>query len=61
MLETSTDVLPLRRAFNAAWTAEAYEAYKARLASAVGAPIPFRVCENCSPVDESSPAAVAEA
>jgi hypothetical protein len=36
----------LRRAFNAAWTAEAYEAYKARLASAVGAPIPFRVCES---------------
>jgi hypothetical protein len=36
----------LRRAFNASWSAEAYEAYKARLASAVGAPIPFRVCES---------------
>jgi hypothetical protein len=36
----------LRRAFNASWTPGAYEEYKARLASAVGAPIPFRVCES---------------
>jgi hypothetical protein len=36
----------LRRAFNASWSALAYEAYKARLAEAVGAPIPFRICET---------------
>jgi hypothetical protein len=36
----------LRRAFNAAWTPAAYEAYKARLAADAGAAIPFRVCES---------------
>lgn len=36
----------LRRAFNAAWTPSAYEAYKARLATETGAPIPFRLCET---------------
>jgi hypothetical protein len=36
----------LRRAFNATWSAAGYEEYKARLASQVGAPIPFRVCES---------------
>jgi hypothetical protein len=37
---------PLRRAFNAAWTERAYEAYKERLAEAAGSPIGFRVCES---------------
>jgi hypothetical protein len=37
---------PLRRAFNAAWTSAQYEAYKARLAEAVGTAIHFRVCET---------------
>jgi len=36
----------LRHAFNASWSAAGYEEYKARLASQVGAPIPFRVCES---------------
>ena len=36
----------LRRAFNASWSAAGYEEYKASLASQVGAPIPFRVCES---------------
>jgi hypothetical protein len=36
----------LRRAFNASWTASAYEEYKARLAAAAGARIGFRVCES---------------
>jgi hypothetical protein len=36
----------LRRTFNSRWRPEHYEAYKARLAEAVGAPIPFRVCES---------------
>ena len=35
-----------RRAFNASWTESAYEAYKARLAEAVGSPIGFRLCES---------------
>jgi hypothetical protein len=37
---------PLRRAFNASWTERAYEAYKARLAEAVGSRIGFRLCES---------------
>jgi hypothetical protein len=37
---------PLRRKFNAAWTPEAYESYKARLSREVGAAIHFRVCET---------------
>jgi hypothetical protein len=37
---------PLRRAFNASWTGSAYEAYKARLAEAVGSPVGFRLCES---------------
>ncbi len=37
---------PLRRAFNAAWTERAYEAYKERLAEAAGSQIGFRVCES---------------
>ncbi|HEY5908401.1 MAG TPA: hypothetical protein VIZ31_10170 [Vicinamibacteria bacterium] len=37
---------PLRRAFNAGWSEGAYAAYKARLAAAVGAAIPFRICES---------------
>lgn len=36
----------LRQAFNARFTPEAYEAYKARLAAEVGCAIPFRVCES---------------
>lgn len=36
----------LRRAWNAAWTPEAYEAYKGRLAAAAGSSIGFRVCET---------------
>lgn len=44
---------PLRSAFNAAWTAEAYETYKERLAEAAGSRIGFRVCE--SPVFLPSP------
>jgi hypothetical protein len=36
----------LRRAFNARWTPEAYEAYKARLSAEVGCAIPFRICES---------------
>ena len=36
----------LRRAFNAAWSPEAYEAYKACLAAESGASIGFRVCET---------------
>jgi hypothetical protein len=38
-------VIPsLRRAFNAAFTPEGYEAYKARLTEAAGCRIGFRVC-----------------
>ncbi len=36
----------LRRAFNAAFTPEGYEAYKARLTEAAGCRIGFRVCET---------------
>jgi hypothetical protein len=36
----------LRRAFNASWSEDAYEAYKARLAEAVGSRIGFRLCES---------------
>jgi hypothetical protein len=36
----------LRRAFNAGWTPEQYESYKARLVEAVGTAIHFRVCET---------------
>ena len=36
----------LRRRFNAAWTPQAYESYKARLSREVGAAIHFRVCET---------------
>ncbi len=37
---------PLRRAFNRSWSPSDYESYKARLSAAVGAAIPFRVCET---------------
>ncbi len=36
----------LRRTFNRTWSPSHYESYKARLVEAVGAPIPFRVCET---------------
>jgi hypothetical protein len=36
----------LRRAFNASWQPDDYEAYKARLAEAAGSRIGFRVCET---------------
>jgi hypothetical protein len=36
----------LRRPFNASWTEAAYEAYKARLAEAVGSRIGFRRCDS---------------
>jgi hypothetical protein len=40
-------VIPrLRQAFNASWTREEYEAYKARLAEAAGCRIGFRLCET---------------
>ena len=36
----------LRQAFNASWRPDDYEAYKARLAAAVGSRIGFRICET---------------
>lgn len=36
----------LRRAFNASWQVDDYEAYKARLAQAAGCRIGFRICET---------------
>jgi hypothetical protein len=36
----------LRRAFNESWRPDGYEAYKARLAEAVGCRIGFRICET---------------
>ena len=36
----------LRRAFNASWRPDDYEAYKARLAEVAGCRIGFRVCET---------------
>jgi len=36
----------LRQAFNASWRPDDYEAYKARLAQAVGSRIGFRICET---------------
>ena len=36
----------LRRAFNESWRPDDYEAYKARLAQAVGSRIGFRICET---------------
>jgi hypothetical protein len=37
---------PLRQAFNASWTENAYEEYKARLSEAAGSRIGFRLCES---------------
>ena len=37
---------PLREAFNAAWTSEAYADYGRRLAEAAGSRIGFRLCET---------------
>src|SRR6185503_1908217 len=45
-LESDPMIPSLRRAYNDAFTAEKYRAYRQRLESQAGCPIEFRLCET---------------